>query len=292
MSDSQVFLTSLLTGVLGRGPAATACSAPPDKHHFRGSYGGKDVIPLWRDPDGKTPNLAASFAAALASAFGAQPKPEDIFAYAYAVLANPGYVTRFEEELQVPGPRLPITKDKALFERGAALGRELIQWHTYGERFRSDDDGFELSGTAAVTKPIPSTPADYPEKHKYHEKRQVLQVGAGEVGPVSPEVWTFSVSGLQVVKSWLDYRMKKGAGKKSSPLDDIRPERWTDEMTRELLELLWVLEWTLSKYPEIDAWLDEVLAGALFTADEIPAPTDAERKEPKVVRGQRGALLR
>lgn len=291
MSDSQVFLTSLLTGVLGRGPAVTACSAPPDKHHFRGSYGGKDVIPLWRDPDGKTPNLAASFAAALASAFVAQPKPEDIFAYAYAVLANPGYVTRFEEELQVPGPRLPITKDKALFERGAALGRELLRWHTYGERFRDEGDGFALAGSVAVTKAIPSTPGDYPEKHKYHEKRQVLQVGAGEVGPVSPEVWGFSVSGLQVVKSWLDYRMKKGAGKKSSPLDDIRPERWTDEMTRELLELLWVLEWTLSKYPEIDAWLDEVLAGGLFTADEIPAPTAAERKAPKLVRGAQRSLL-
>jgi hypothetical protein len=115
----------------------------------------------------------------------------------------------------------------------------------------------------------------------------VLQVGAGEVGPVSPEVWTFSVSGLQVVKSWLDYRMKKGAGKKSSPLDDIRPGRWTDEMTRELLELLWVLEWTLSKYPEIDAWLDEVLAGELFRADEIPTPTDAERN---ALRPRKGGL--
>jgi hypothetical protein len=99
---------------------------------------------------------------------------------------------------------------------------------------------------------------------------------------VSTEVWNFSVSGLQVVKSWLDYRMKKGAGKKSSPLDDIRPERWTDQMTQELVELLWVLEHSLAKYLELDAWLDEVLAGSLFTGDEIPKPTEAERKEPKV----------
>lgn len=289
--DNQVFLTSLLTGVLGDGPAATVAAYVPDKHHFRGSYGGKDVIPLWRDPHGKTPNLAATFATALASTFGVQPKLGDVFAYAYAVLANPGYVTRFEEELQVPGPRLAVTKDKALFERGAALGRELLRWHTYGERFREKGDGFALAGSAAIAKAIPSTPGEYPEKHKYHEKRQVLQVGAGEVGPVSPEVWTFSVSGLRVVKSWLDYRMKKGAGRKSSPLDDIRPERWTDEMTRELLELLWVLEWTLAKYPQVDAWLDEVLAGELFTADEIPPPTDAERKPPKVVRKAQPSLL-
>jgi len=73
--------------------------------------------------------------------------------------------------------------------------------------------------------------------------------------------------------------MKKGAGKKSSPLDDIRPEGWTAEMTRELLALLWVLEWTLAQYPKLDAWLEEVLASDLLTATEVGEPTDAERKE-------------
>lgn len=285
IADNQVFLTSLLTGVIGHGPAATAAINVPDKHHFRGSYGGKDVIPLWRDPEAHTANVAASFVVALKGAFGKAPSAEDIFAYAYAVLANPGYVRRNEEELQVPGPRLPVTKDKALFERGAALGRELLRWHTYGERFRDKGDKFKLVGSAKVLTSIPTTSTKYPEKHKYDDKKQVLRVGDGEVGNVSPEVWNFSVSGLQVVKSWLDYRMKKGAGKKSSPLDDIRPERWTDDMTGDLLELLWVLEWTLAKYPELDAWLDEVLAGSLFTGDEIPKPTEAERKEPRVQRG-------
>jgi hypothetical protein len=284
-SDKQTYLTSLLSGVIGKGPAATASAFVPDLHHFRGSYGGKDVIPLWRDAEAKTANIAASFVAALKTAYGNAPSPEDIFAYAYAVLANPGYVKRYEEELQVPGPRLPVTKDKALFDRGAALGRELLRWHTYGERFREKGDKFNLTGSAKVTTSIPTTPATYPEKYKYDDKEQVLRVGDGEIGNVSPEVWSFSVSGLQVVKSWLGYRMKNGAGKKSSPLDDIRPERWTDDMTRELLELLWVLEHSLVSYPTLDAWLDEVLAGAVFTGNEIPKPTEAERKEPKVKRG-------
>ena len=285
MSPKQVFVTSLLTGVIGKGPAATVCSAPPDKHHFRGSYGGKDVIPLWRDAETTTANITASFVAALRNEYGKAPRPEDIFAYAYAVLANPGYVKRYEEELQVPGPRLPITRDKALFERGAALGRDLLRWHTQGERFREKGDKFKLTGSAKVTTSIPTKSANYAEKHKYDDKKQLLRVGDGEIGNVSPEVWSFSVSGLQVVKSWLDYRMKKGAGKKSSPLDDVRPDRWTEEMTRELVDLLWVLEHSLASYPALDAWLDEVLAGLLFTGDEIPKPTDAERKEPKVQRG-------
>jgi hypothetical protein len=262
----------------------------PDLHHFRGSYGGKDVIPLWRDPEATQPNIAAGFLVALTKAHGCKAKPEDIFAYAYAVLANPGYVRRFSEELQVPGPRLPVTKNKALFDRGAALGHTLLRWHTYGERFRKKGDGFKLTGKAKVRTEIPDTPDGYPERHRYDATQKILEVGAGRIGPVSPEVMSFSVSGLQVVKSWLDYRMARGAGKKSSPLDDIRPERWTEELTRELLELLWVLEWTLEQYPTLDAWLDEVLASELFTAAEIPPPTDAERKEPKVERGKSSKL--
>jgi hypothetical protein len=284
-SDKQTYLTSLLSGVIGKGPGSTASAFVPDLHHFRGSYGGKDVIPLWRDAEAKTANITASFVAALKTAYGNVPSSEDVVAYAYAVLANPSYVKRYEEELQVPGPRLPVTKNKALFERGAALGRDLLRWHTYGERFRDKGDKFKLTGSARVIIAIPSTPAKYPEKHKYDEKKKELRVGDGEFGSVSPDVWNFSVSGLQVVKSWLDYRMKKGAGKKSSPLDDVRPERWTVEMTRELIELLWVLEHSLAKYPTLDAWLDEVLASPLFTGDEIPKPTEAERKEPKVKRG-------
>ncbi|MBK7074601.1 MAG: hypothetical protein IPH44_20120 [Myxococcales bacterium] len=290
-SPGQTFMTSLLAGLVGEGPAATASAFVPDLHHFRGSYGGKDAIPLWRDAECRAPNVAAALMGTLGTAYGGRPKPEDVFAYAYAVLANPGYVTRFEEDLQIPGPRIPITKSRVLFDRGAALGHELLRWHTYGERYRSKGDGFKLKGTARVKRPFLSTTDGYPEKHKYDDKRQILVIGGGEVGPVAPEVWQFSVSGLQVVKSWLDYRMKKGAGKKSSPLDEIRPEHWTDEMTQELMELLWVLEWTVAQYPKLDAWLDEVLASDLFTAEQIPPPTDAERKEPKVDRGGQGNLL-
>lgn len=50
-----------------------------------------------------------------------------------------------------------------------------------------------------------------------------------------PEVWEFSVSGFKVLQSWLAYRMQKGAGKKSSPLDKIRPAAW--RFDEELLDL-------------------------------------------------------
>lgn len=277
LGEQQIYLACLLTKVLGHGPAATASAHVPDLDYFC-NRGGKDIIPLWRDPEATRPNVTAGLVAALARAHGRAPNPEDIFAYAYAVLANPGYVRRFAEPLQLPGPRLPLTRDPALFERGAALGRTLLRWHTYGERLRDPDDGFALTGAAAVLAEIPDTPAGYPERHHYDPSRQVLHVGAGQIGPVSPGVYGFAVSGLQIVKSWLDYRMKKGAGKRSSPLDELRPGRWTAALTRELLELCWALEWTLAQYPTLDAWLDEVLASPLLAATELPLPGAAERE--------------
>ena len=37
----------------------------------------------------------------------------------------------------------------------------------------------------------------------------ILRVGAGEFAPVSKAVFTFSVSGLEVVNSWLRYLMRR-----------------------------------------------------------------------------------
>ncbi len=133
----------------------------------------------------------------------------------------------------------------------------------------------------SCTKAIPATPDGYPESFAYDEKSRTLRVGAGEFAPVTPEVWGFSVSGLEVVKSWLAYRMKEGAGKRSSPLDKIRPERWTSRMTDELLELLWVLEASVALFPELARTLDEIVAGDLILAGELPRPTADERKPPK-----------
>ena len=60
--------------------------------------------------------------------------PEDLLAYTYALMASPEYVRRFWDELTIPGPRLPITKEAALFKQAVELGRRLIWLHTYGER--------------------------------------------------------------------------------------------------------------------------------------------------------------
>lgn len=169
---------------------------------------------------------------------------------------------------------------------GKALVADLIRLHIYGkeERFADAEEKTVLQGSARCTRSGGEAEADYPDDFEYDESGKTLRVGAGEFGPVGPEVWGFSVSGFQVVKSWLGYRMREGAGQRSSPLDEIRPTRWTAQFTRELLELLWVLEATVERWPALAEMLEAVVAGDCFRADELPVPEAWEREAPRVRR--------
>jgi hypothetical protein len=282
LGSRQLFLTGLLTGLVDVGPAATVTQLIPDLHHFRGSFGGKDVIPLWRDAECSQPNVTAGLLTALAERLGQTISPEDLLAYCYALLSAPSYTRRFREELEVPGPHVPLTIETKLFKCAVKLGRELIWLHTYGERFVPPGEraGRVPQGQARYVKTIPQRADAYPEKHSYDEIKQELHVGEGVFAPVSPEVRAFQVSGLDVIGSWLDYRMKGGAGRKSSPLDDIRPTIWPEAFSKELLELLWVLERTVALGPELDSLLEDAISGPTIPADGLPQPSEAERKAP------------
>ena len=273
----QVYMVGMLVQVLGIGPAVTACSEIPDQHHFRGSFGDRGVIPMWRDAEATQPNVTKGLLEAIGATHEAAVPHERFFAYAYGILAQPAYVERFWEELEQPPPRLPITKDADLFGRIADHGSRQLYLHTYGERFGGpSDDGSVPQGAARCTTAVPFD--KYPEGCSYDPMARVLRVGDGEFAPVSPEVWDYAVSGLQVVKSWLDRRKLNPSGKRSSPLDKIRPERW--EFTEELLDLLWVLEATVKLQPEGAALLEEVFGSDMFSDNELPKPTDQERKPP------------
>jgi hypothetical protein len=282
VSSRQLFMTSLLSGVLGDGPAAVATHLVPDLHHFRGSFGAKDVIPLWRDAAATDPNVTAGLLDRLGETLGRVVAPEDLFAYAYALLSAPGYVERFAEELEVPGPRLPLTSDRDRFERAVRLGRRLVWLHTYGERFvpAGERAGALPSGRARATVPVPGGEDGYPTGHSYDAGTQTLRVGEGSFAPVAPEVRAYSVSGLDVIGSWLDYRMRDGAGRRSSRLDLVRPVVWPAEFTEELLRLLWIVEATVELRPALDGLLGDVIAGPTIAAADLPVSTDAERKPP------------
>ena len=69
--------------------------------------------------------------------------------------------------------------------------------------------------------------------------------------------------------------MKERSGKKSSELDDIRPDSWTFD--DELLDLLWLLDNTIDLLPEVNENFEHILQSDLFKAEDFPKPTVAEK---------------
>lgn len=267
--------------MLGSGPAAMATNLVPDMHFFSGR-GAKDVVPLWRDARASEANIAVGFLDQLGGELGLDVGAEELFAYVHAVLSAPDYTHRFADELEVPGPRIPMTCDSGLFSRAADLGRRLIWLQTFGERFvpLGERAGSIPQGRARATKPVAADADHYPRDHRYDADRKELCVGDGVFAPVEPEVRGFSVSGLDVVGSWLDYRMREGAGRRSSYLDTIRPSSWPGAFTEELLRLLWVIEHTVALGPDLNDVLDAVVNSPTISGSDLPQPTDAQRQAP------------
>ena len=241
------------------------------------AFGGKHIIPLWKNSEATEPNITTGVLEVISNILNSNIHTEDFFAYCYAILATPKYVKEFWHELETPGPRIPITKNRDLFIKLVEIGRTLVWLHTYGERFvpNGKKPGKIPIGKVRCQVGIPNTVNDYPTEFSYDVGTQELKVGRGVFENVRPEVYNFSVSGLEVVKSWLAYRMRDGAGKKSSPLDDIRPQTW--QFDGELLDLLWVLDATVDLYPSLSSLFAEVINSELFAATEFPQPTELEK---------------
>ena len=273
----QVFFTTLTSTKLGQGPALTVTPYVPDLDHFRGSYGAKNVMPLHRDAGGNEPNVADGLLEALSARLATEVAAEDLLAYVYSLGATAAFTDRFNEELaEAAGPiHIPITADPDLFRQAVALGRDLLWWHTWGERFAPDGERRLPEGRAREVRAVDGMPNDF----DYDPESQTLTVGTGTFAPVSQEAWDFEVSGLRVLRSWLGYRMKTRKGRKSSPLDDIRPARWTQ--SNEFLLVLSIIEHTIKVTPKAAALLAQIVEGPLIPAADLPTPTPANRKPPK-----------
>lgn len=282
-SDKQLYLTSLFTQPLGGGPAAVASADIPDLDTFRGSFGAKASFPLYRDAAATEPNILPGFLALWGKKLKREITPETFAAYVHALTGHAGFVEAFWDELEDCQLRIPLTLDPKLFDKAVEAGSRLLFFHTYAERFapKGKKAAEVPTGSAKVKEPISDKPADYPEKFEYIEQSKTLRVGTGAVAPVDPAVWNYEVSGLQVVRSWLGYRMKDRKGKKSSPLDDIHPECWTSEFTDELLRLISILEHTIAMQPDLAKLLQAVCGGSLLLAADLPAVPAGLRKPPK-----------
>jgi hypothetical protein len=276
-SPKQLFIAALARSAPTAGPALTLTSLIPDYDQYKGSFGGR-VYPLWRDAEAKTPNIKPALLAHLAKAYGTRVSAEDMMAYIAAVLAHPAFTARFQKDLVRPGLRVPLTADAALFAKAAALGREVVWLHTYGERFADPKAGRpfgapRLPKSEAPTIPkggtIPGAPEPLPGEMTYNAAKRRLHIGKGYIDSVPPEVWAYEVSGMNVLRQWFSYRKRDrwrpiiGDRRRPSPLGDIQPEHWPHEYTSDLMDLLNVVGRLVLLEPQQAALLDAILAGDL-----------------------------
>ncbi len=277
-SSKQLFLTGMESHSPTSGPAISFCSLIPDLSHYKGSFGGR-VYPLWADAKATQPNLRPEALSLLAQTYGQPVGPEDLFAYIAGVMAHPAFTARFAQDLVQPGLRLPLTADAELFWRAAALGREVIWLHSYGERFTDAAAGRpkgpprlprEQRPVIPAKGAIPLAPAPLPDSIEHDPLKNRLHVGAGYIDNVTKAMWDYEVSGRQVVKHWFSYRRADrsrpiiGDRRPPSPLEKIQPDGWLAEYTNDLLDLLHVLGRVIALEPEQAKLLDEICAGPMI----------------------------
>lgn len=295
----QVYVVEQHARELVSGPSLVFSALIPDMNHFN-NRGGR-ALPLLH-PDG-TPNLAPGLLDALAASVGLELTHEDVLAYIAGVVSHPGFTETFEDELTTPGVRVPITKNPELWTRAVELGREVVWLHTYGEAFIDKAEGREESNVRSnwpgAMQPLALGPVkERPIKHFYDDQEHTIyftgEAGErnGEWGPVSKDVFDYTVGGMNVIGSWFKYRKKNPGGKKTSPLDDIHVTEWPHEWTLEFTELLTVLARLVSLEPDQKALLDDILAGELSTMGELayagvkwPQTRDDRKPHRKPVEG-------
>lgn len=278
----QLFVIEQHSQPISDGPGVVFSALIPDAHLFN-NRGGR-ALPLLH-PGGR-PNLANGLLGALTTISGRELAATDLVAYIAGVTAHPAYTERFTDELETPGIRVPITTNAALFQQAIDIGRQVLWLHTYGETF--PDLGTTIRYPAGDTRRITNSVAvdSIPTTMTYDPDTATIQIGTGKFGPVTQEVWDYTVGGKDIIKSWFNYRKANPTGRKTSPLDDINATAWPTEWTGELIDLLTVLARLVELHPAQAELLDEILTHPVASYADLAAagvtwPTDSSDAQRK-----------
>jgi hypothetical protein len=293
----QVFISEQHTHAISDGPGLTFAAFVPDMHHFQGHHGGR-VLPLYRDVTEAMPNVTPGFLDHIGGVIRRPISAEDLLAYIAATVAHPGYTRRFRQDLAVPGIRIPLSRDRRIWERAIELGCQVIWLHTLGRRFTDPDAGrpgdippLPTAEAPQILTPIPYTGTDMPDEARFEEPTQTLLIGeTGRIAPVPSAVWKYAVAGMPVVSKWIGYRLKIPRGRPpGSPLDTINASSWTQTFNDELLNLLNTLGRVVRLEPAQETLLGELCAAPLITVTELHdvgllPPPKSSRNIPKLPR--------
>jgi hypothetical protein len=293
-SPDQVWLTAPIRESPSDGPALTACSEIPDVHHYNGR-GGR-AFPLWQDGAATVPNIHPALLDFLSSRYEIPVTPADAVAYIAALCAHPAYTATYAPQLETPGIRFPWTRDPELFIRGRDLGAQVLWLHTHGTAYSNPALGrpAEPPRLPATQRPnipsggtIPASVDDMPNTISYDGETQRLHIGDGIVANVTPAMWDYKVSGVQVVREWFNARKRDRTptvigDRTVSPLWRIHSDTWQSSYTAELLDLLNVLGLLSALEAPQAELLQTVAQSPLWTVADLTGEgvlpiTDAQR---------------
>jgi predicted helicase len=190
---------------------------PIDANIF--TRGGVALFPLYLYPDPNKPqelqqekraNFSPEFLREITEKLGYLPTPEEIFYYIYAVFHSPTYRSRYREFLKIDFPRVPLTKDKDLFNNLGDYGEQLVKLHLMETPLPPAPSSHKGRGGAGTVNNIDFVAqgdlvvaAGYP---KYNEGTVEINKQGDAFTGVAQEVWEFYVGGYQVCHKWLKDR--------------------------------------------------------------------------------------
>lgn len=131
---------------------------------------------------------------------------------------------------------------------------------------------------------IPGAPEPLPDVIDYLLENRRLTIGKGFIDYVTPEVWTYEVSGKQVLRQWFSYRKQDrsrpiiGDRRPPLPLDKIQPDHWLSEYTTDLMNLLHVLGRLVRLEPSQADLLQRILNKPLLSLDADTMPWDGKKR--------------
>jgi len=219
-----------------------------DLHIIETAHASAYIFPLYIYPNTnnaqphllleRRPNLAPELLPALTAAYGRAPSPEEIFAYVYAILYTPTYREQYAEFLRMDFPRIPFTRDAAVFAALAGLGERLIALHLLrSPELDPPACRFEGAGDNLVGR-------NQSQGRRYEPDAQRVTINPTQhFGPVPPEVWEYQIGGYQVCDKWLK---------------DRRERRLTLDEIRTYCRIVTALGKTIAVQQELDEWYESL----------------------------------
>jgi predicted helicase len=170
----------------------------------------------------KAPNFTQSFKETYLSIISWEPSPEDILAYIYAVLHSTIYRTKYFVFLKTSFPAIPMSRNKAVFNKYAGMGKKLIDLHLL--KNLPNDSTIKVSleavkGAFIVDKLLYSN-------NKIHlsitHANKSAHVGLITFEGVTPDIYDFEIGSRKPVDLWIKHRVKDKVSLKIEDLQHIK----------------------------------------------------------------------